>query len=165
MLDISRAVIEGGALSIVFLILMISTLAYNPRVWLQDYPMDIQQMALPQTPSEKKKLRVIGSFTFLFALVPFVISLMLDGDQITYWETFFHFYIVFSIVSFAADLIILDWIVFCLITPKFIIIPGTEGAKGYKDYMFHFIGFLKGAVILGVFSLILAGLRVALTYL
>jgi len=73
-------------------------------------------------------------------------------------------YLIFTMVSLT-DLIILDWLIFCIITPAFIIIPGTQGARGYKDYQFHFIGFLKGAVIYGAFSLILAGIRIAVTYI
>jgi len=46
-----------------------------------------------------------------------------------------------------ADLFFLDWMMFCKINPKFLIIPGTEGNKGYQDYKFHLIGFLKGLII------------------
>ena len=56
------------------------------------------------------------------------------------------------------DLLIIDWLIVCLITPKFVIIPGTEGNKGYKDYQFHFIGFLKGIIITFTMSLVISGL-------
>jgi hypothetical protein len=42
------------------------------------------------------------------------------------------------------DLLILDWLLFCTIQPRAMILPGTEGMAGYRDYRFHFTGFLKG---------------------
>jgi hypothetical protein len=59
---------------------------------------------------------------------------------------------VFNIV----DWLLLDWLMFCTLTPRFLVIPGTEGMSAYKDYGFHFRGFLKGCV----FS-VLAGLVIA----
>ncbi|MFU1792527.1 nitroreductase [Paenibacillus azoreducens] len=164
MLDVSRMMFEGFILSAVFLFIVLVSLAYNPRIWLQDYPKDIQNLAAAQTPKEQKQFKLIGAVIFAFALVPFILSLMFDGEQIPFRAAFGHFYVVFTMVSLS-DLVVLDWVIFCLITPRFIIIPGTHGAKGYKDVLFHFIGFLKGQIIFGVVSLILAGLRVTIAWL
>lgn len=35
------------------------------------------------------------------------------------------------------DLLVMDWLFFVTLQPKRIILPGTEGAAGYKDYGFH----------------------------
>lgn len=53
------------------------------------------------------------------------------------------------------NLIIIDWLVICAITPKFLVIPGTEGNKAYKNYLFHFVAFLKGILITFIISLII----------
>jgi hypothetical protein len=63
---------------------------------------------------------------------------------------------------FAAwDLLILDWLVFVTIQPDFVVIPGTEGLAGYKDYWFHFrvsfLGWTQWISIL-IGGLIMAGL-------
>ncbi|WMT43098.1 nitroreductase [Paenibacillus sp. D2_2] len=163
-MDISRSFIEGLILSVGFLIILILSLAVNPRIWLKDYPKDIQRMTTSQTPHEKKQMHKLGIPLGLLVIIPLVFSLVLDSQQITFWQAFIHFYVLFTIVSLA-DLIILDWLIFCLITPKFIVIPGTEGAKGYKNYLFHFIGFLKGCVILAVLSFLLSSIRIAATWL
>jgi len=59
------------------------------------------------------------------------------------------------------DLLILDWLIFVTIQPDFIVIPGTEGLAGYKDYWFHFevsfLGWTQWISIL-VAGLVLAGL-------
>jgi hypothetical protein len=39
------------------------------------------------------------------------------------------------------DWLILDWLIVCTITPKFMVLPGTEGMAGYKNYATHFRGF------------------------
>ena len=44
--------------------------------------------------------------------------------------------VVFNLV----DRLILDWLVFCPLTPRFVVLPGTEGMAGYKDYRMHFRG-------------------------
>jgi len=36
--------------------------------------------------------------------------------------------------------VVLDWLIFVTIQPDFVVIPGTEGLAGYKDYGFHFLG-------------------------
>ncbi|NME98917.1 nitroreductase [Aneurinibacillus aneurinilyticus] len=163
MLDISRIIFEGTILSFVFLAILLVSLYYNPRIWLLDYPKDIQKVAEARTKKENRQFYVIGTIIMSLIAVPFITSIYFEGNEITFLKAFLHLYIVFFMVSLA-DLIILDWLIFCLITPNFIIIPGTKGAKGYKDYLFHFIGFLKGAVMYGIFSLFLAGLRIVVTY-
>jgi len=164
MMSTSRILTEGFMLSILFLAILIPSLAYNPRIWLQDYPKDIQRLVEPKSKTEEKQFILIGSIVMLLTLTPLISSIVLDGNQITFWTTFIQFYLIFTMVSLT-DLIILDWLIFCIITPAFIIIPGTQGARGYKNFRFHFTGFFKGAIIYGAFSLILAGIRIAVTYI
>ena len=38
------------------------------------------------------------------------------------------------------------------------ILPGTEGMAGYKDYGFHFKAFLRGTVLCFIASLVMAGI-------
>jgi hypothetical protein len=40
---------------------------------------------------------------------------------------------------------------------RLIVLPGTEGAQGYRDYGFHFRAFLKGVAGSLVASLLIAG--------
>ncbi len=56
----------------------------------------------------------------------------------------------------------MDWLIFCTITPKFLIIPGSEGAKEYKDYAFHLRGIFIGTPVSVVFALMLSLLTVFL---
>ena len=76
-------------------------------------------------------------------------------------ENFLEIFLAAFGVLFLSNLIdwlILDWLIFCTITPKFVVLPGTEGMAGYKNYGMHFRGFLIGTVLAVVIGLIIAAL-------
>ena len=56
------------------------------------------------------------------------------------------------------DLLLLDWAIFCYITPAFVVIPGTEGHSAYKDYGFHFRASMIGTILSVVAGLVIAGI-------
>jgi len=56
------------------------------------------------------------------------------------------------------DLLVMDWLIICKITPKWVVIQGTEGCKGYHDYLYHFKGFLIGCIYTLVMSLVISGI-------
>lgn len=48
-------------------------------------------------------------------------------------------------------------LIICRITPKWVVLEGTEGCKGYKDYMYHFKGFLIGCVYTLIMAVVITG--------
>lgn len=50
------------------------------------------------------------------------------------------------------DLIVLDWLIFCTVRPKYLMLEGTEAMKEYCDYVFHLKAAGKGLLISIVFS-------------
>ncbi|MEI9921032.1 MAG: nitroreductase [Bacteroidota bacterium] len=143
---------------ILIVISMIPVGLVNPRMMLQDYPKEIQVTVPPKTPKERMQA-VFFALPILLIMIgyPVVVSWHYRPGQpyfIYYFSVIWSMMLVFNIF----DLLILDWLMFCYITPKFIVIPGTEGHAGYKNYRFHFIGFLKGIFITGIISTLLAGL-------
>lgn len=125
-----------------------------PRVWLHSLPADIQAMAAPKTEREKRLTGVMGIFVLLaFFGVPIVLTWRLNaesGGSLSVAQIFLYLYGVWMVVN-AWDLVGIDWLYAALVNPDKPPIAGTVGAKGYKDYRFHFKGFLKASV----FSLIL----------
>ena len=161
MLNIYKLIVDGLTLSILVSIVIGGTLWINPRIMLQDYPKDIQALAPPKTPKEKQLSNLIG-IPFLMLLVgfPFFSTLVLkqaNTDNISFLLLLVNAFGVFWI-SNLWDLLVLDWLIGCTFTPKFAIIPGTEGAAGYKDYAFHFRGFLIGTAQSVIIGLIVAGI-------
>jgi hypothetical protein len=137
---------------VLFVLALVPFAFANPRVMLQDYPKEIQQAVPPKTDTEKKQM--------IFLAMP-VLLVMIGYPAFVSWyyrppeATFLYFLEVswgIMLVGNIFDLLILDWLMFCTITPRFVIIKGTEGNPGYKNYLFHFIGFLKGIVITFVIS-------------
>jgi hypothetical protein len=133
--------------------------AKNPRFMMQDYPPEITAGIPPQILSEKRAAMIYG-FPFLAILAgfPLVFGLINKfSNNVGFIENLLSvFMLMFSFNL--VDLAILDWILFCWITPDFMVLPGTEGNPGYKNYRFHFIGFLKGTLIVGMAALVLSGL-------
>lgn len=128
----------------------------SSRLMLQDYPKSIQNATTPKTKLEKKQTILFG-IPFLTVLVgyPLWFGFSIATGNTGYWTLVEHIYIL-AMIGNVFDLLVLDWLVICFITPQLIVIPGTEGNTGYKDYLFHFRGFLKGVLITFVLSLILA---------
>lgn len=158
MLSFSRIFIEGMALSVFFCAVILGMLAHNPRLLLNDYPKSIRLSVPPRSSKETKLTKAIAiPFIAVLAAGPFISTL--GYDEITFIQAFLHLFLVFTIISLV-DLVVLDWLIFCFITPDFLVIPGTKGMKDYKNYGFHFIAFLKGNVIYGVLSIVLAAIRV-----
>ncbi len=150
MYNFGKAILDGLLLSIIASFLIIISLYINPRTWLQDYPKDIQAKVPPKTSFERRLSLLMGiPFILVLIIVPFFSTLTLkqqtgvSSSFITLFINAFGVVFIFNLV----DWLLLDWLMFCTITPKFLIIPGTEGMAGYKNYGFHFRGFIIGTVL------------------
>ena len=133
-------------------------MAKNPRFMLQDYPQEIIAMVPPQTDQEKKGARIHGlPFLLMLFVFPLIVGFVLRfSHNMSFLQVFL--YILELLFSFnLVDLLILDWLIFCKINPKFMVIPGTDGNPAYKDYRYHFIAFLKGTVFSILGALLFAG--------
>ncbi len=151
----NQLVTDLAILTIAFTVFVVGTLRWKPRIWLHDFPADIQAMAAPKTPTEKRLTRLIGvPFIVLFFGLPLLLGWDLKDTMGTSYSFLYAWvcgYALFLGVNLW-DLIVLDWIGFSLIDPQNPPIPGTEGAHGYRNYAFHFYAFLKGCIIGLVFA-------------
>lgn len=133
-----------------FTVFVVGTLRWKPRLWLQDFPADIQAMAGPKTPAEKRLTQVIGiPFILLFFGLPLLLSWDLKammGTGFSFLSAWLYGYALFFSVNLW-DLVVIDWLGSLLVDPQNPPIAGTEGAKGYRDYAFHFKAFLKGCAL------------------
>jgi hypothetical protein len=161
-------VVYGLVLSIALSAPIVGTLYANPRLLLRSYPPGIKRAAGPQTGAEKKKTRIVGFFFLLLLIgVPAVSTWLLErsrGGEIDYAEAFLNIFGILAVFN-AVDLLLIDWLLFCAVTPRFLVIRGTEGMAEYKDYLFHLKGFAvgimlaatAGAALAAVFALVQAG--------
>jgi hypothetical protein len=78
------------------------------------------------------------------------------GGTLTYATAFTTLFGEFFLVSMY-DLVVLDLWMFYSWTPKFLVLPGTEGMAGYKDYRPHLKAQLtKGTLLLAILAAVLA---------
>jgi len=131
---------------------------YSPRLLLQDYPPAIQLVVAPRTTGEKRLSLVLG-----LPLICVLIGFPVYATFTAFRETDPQFLWVWTYASGIAfafnlwDWLVIDWIVFCAITPRWLVVPGTEGHPAYQDYFFHFRGFLIGSVFSVVLGAAAAG--------
>jgi hypothetical protein len=159
MLDFTRILIDGGLLMLIFMVMILAIGITNPRLMLNkgDIPDDILAAVPPKTEREKRLSRWWGIplIAVMFGLPlysTFNFALQNPGAAFAtlYWHTF-----LVTLMPNLGDLVILDWFLFCTITPRFLVYVGTEGFAGYKDYGFHLRGHLKA---LPAIAIVVAGL-------
>lgn len=156
MLNIQLLLIDGGILTIVFSVFVIGSIIWKPRLWLQDFPADIQAMLPPKTEIEKRQSIMLAIPFFIVLFGGLGLSAVRYGTENGFLAMAFHIYLVWQIVNLV-DLVVIDWGGMMLIDPQNPPLAGTAGAKGYRDFKFHFIGFIKGSLMGIVFALIVVG--------
>ena len=149
-MNLALSIAVGGLLlSVALCAVILGTLRANPRLLLRSYPPDIRRAAGEQSGAERKQARIIGVvFLILLLGVPAVFTWLLErshGD-IGFAAAFLNVFGILSVFN-AADLLVIDWLLFCAVTPGFLVIKGTEGMAGYRDYLFHLKGFVIGTVL------------------
>jgi len=136
----------------------------NPRLLLQDYPGDVRAAVPPKTAAERRET-VWWNLPFLCLLfgTPLAAAVVarLQLPALSFPGAFTNAFIV-MIAFDLFDWLVIDWLVFCTLTPRFVVLPGTEGMAGYKDHAMHFRGFLVGLGLALAASAAIAGLTLLL---
>lgn len=147
--------------SLLWIIMVSISVRVFPHTIEHDYPDDVRKTAnIPELTAEVKKkglIFAIISFTILIALLLVFAIFQYKGSNFDFVTIFIHLWIICIFWNFT-DLIIVDWLFICLLNCKYFVLPGTEDCKGNKNYFFHFVGFLKGAVAMTVVALIFSAI-------
>ena len=155
-----RILIDGGILTAIVSIVLVVMLYFKPRMALSDYPEDVRAAVPPRT-KEELFAGIILSIPLLILFIAYPLYSVWrvsfeSGDEVTYWMAFTVIFGEYFMVSMF-DLIVLHLLMFYTWTPKFLVLPGTEGFAGYKDYRPHLKAQLTtGNAILIVSSALLA---------
>ncbi|HEX7794971.1 MAG TPA: hypothetical protein VF456_11500 [Vicinamibacterales bacterium] len=157
---VTHAVKFGLVLSVTLFALLLVVLRVNPEVMLNDYAPDIKAKWGPMTERTKRQ-RVFVAAVFLAAILG-VVAWSLHtlpafvARDMTFASAFTYFAIMFGTFNLL-DWVVLDWgLVYY--QPRFVVLPGTEGMAGYRNYWFHFEGFLIGIPIVLAGSALAAGI-------
>jgi hypothetical protein len=159
-LILTRVLIDGAILTAVLSAALVLMLYLKPRLALSDYPEDVKAAVPPRTRSELR-LGVALAIPMLIVAVgiPLYSAWLVraqSGGELTYGTSFA--VILGELMLFSAfDLIVLDLGMFYTWTPKFLVLPGTEGMAGYKDWRPHVRAQLTtGSMIVVIASAVLA---------
>jgi len=162
-LSLKRILIDGTILSVLLTIIIYGSLGVNAAMWVHDYPPDIRA-TVGDVEAPPLQTSIVGVLFFGATIGVVLYSnarlRQQNGGKLSFLAAFANSALI--LFFFAVwDLLILDWLIFVTIQPDFIVIPGTEGLAGYKDYFFHFevsfLGLTQWVSVL-VGGLVLAGL-------
>jgi hypothetical protein len=151
-----RVVRDGVLFSLVASTYLLVLLRFNPRIFLRHYPKEIREIVPPKSEKEQRISVLLG----LLIGAPFTAALLCRAATLgshSFWEMFAYAFGVLFIFNLV-DLLILDWLVVCWVTPRWVILPGTEHIVIPKQYLHHFKGFLIGTVGIAIVGLAIAAL-------
>ena len=157
---LTRILFDGGILTAIVGVVLVGMLYFNPRIALSDYPTDVKAAVPPRTKAELQMGILISiPLLLVFVALPLYSVLLVkqqSGGILTYGIAFVTIFGEYFLASMF-DLLVLDLWMFYTWTPKFLVLPGTEGMAGYKDYRPHLKAQLTtGNLLLVVFSALLA---------
>ena len=158
---ISNALVFGVVLGSILFATILVVVRINPEIMLRGYPPDVQAEHGPMSDrSHRQKLLVtiLVLAEMIGVIVASLAPILDDAHAAGLFPTMFvHFFVMFSVFN-VLDWLVLDWLIVVGLRPSFLILPGTQGMAGYRDYAFHFRGFLIGIPITLAASLVLAAL-------
>ena len=138
--------LDGTVLVVLFGAFVVGTLLWRPRIWLHDFPPDLQAR-MPEKTAEERRLTTLLAVPWLALLFGGLIYAGVRfGVDHGYLDLALHVYLLWQIVNLF-DLVVIDWGGMHLVDPRDPPFEGTEGAKGYRDWGFHFVAYLKGSVM------------------
>jgi hypothetical protein len=159
-LSLTRLVIDGSLFCLTFGVVVMASLWWNARLWLQDYPKEIQAVVPPLNAQEKRTQKGMAVVILTIMIGSPALSLWLlrqdAGGQLTFISAFAHVWLLLQLANLF-DAVVLDWLILVERTPKFAILPGTEHLLYlFADRRMHLRNFAKGVVIVSILSLPLA---------
>lgn len=158
MLSISRVLTDGVLLSLALGVIIIASLMYNPRIWLQDYPENVRKRVPPLNDAEKRAQRILMiPFLLLFLVGPYLSTTALRAEQggvLPFTVAYLNAFLVLNIFNLF-DAVVIDLLILTLMKPRFMILPGTTLADYGEmyDWGTHLRNYLKGIVFSAVLAL------------
>jgi hypothetical protein len=122
-------------------------------MWLHRMPPAVIAKVPPKTPAEKRLLltTVAAPFFLLLLGYPIIYVLRQEANWLHDFLVLCAFFAGFDVW----DTLVLDVLIFCKLTPRFIILEGSE-RQDYADIRYHLVSGVKGLAISLIASGILA---------
>jgi hypothetical protein len=152
--------VDGLLFSLIIGALVMGSLWYNPRLWLQDYPQVVRDKVPPMNAQEKRLQKFIAvPFLLLMIAAPYLsVTLVkaVNGGVITFPLAYLTAAGVLEVFNLF-DAVVLDYLILTRMKPAFAIVPGTTSEECFDvGLAFQLRNFLKGVVITALLSLPIA---------
>lgn len=163
--EVLLGLLWGSLFGGVFCLVTLAIGRLNAEMLVNSYPPDIQARFGPMRPRVRRQANIAGVM-LLAALLAVVIAGVLDlrARVGLGWGSTFIFLLVMFQTWNLIDLVILDWLLLITLRPRFMILPGTEGLPGYRDYRYHFRKFVRGILLTAVMAGILTPVVMAINF-
>lgn len=148
------------ATSGLFLAIVLASLAYNPRVWVQDFPNEVQAEMEPLSRGERLVRALLAAVLVLVVVgIPLASVLRIKSTTggVGFRDAFTHLWVVFMVVNIV-DLVIIDVLIGRWWRPDILDLPDIESVGQHLTYRFHVVEHLKGTVMLTALALVLGSL-------
>ena len=151
---------DGVVLSIALGVVIVGSLAYNPRLWINDAPPRVRALTAPLTARERRDRNIVAAL-FLVTLVAVAVwsagrLFARYAESVPVAVVFGHFLGVMFLFNLF-DLVVIDWLMLLVMRPAFIQrlhVPGLSYEETVGSYGYHFRAFLKGMGFVVLFSLV-----------
>ncbi len=152
----------GLVLSLLMAGLFLGGALLSPDAMLRGYPPDIKARYGAVSPRGRRIQRLMGIalVVILGGTMAGAMAALADAGGLAFFPAAVCAFAMLAMFNLV-DLLVLDWLLFVAIQPRFVVLPGTEGLAGYGDYGFHFRGFLRGLILAIIMSPMIAGSALA----
>jgi uncharacterized membrane protein len=161
---LQQILISGTLLSLLLGIIVLGSLKYNARLWLQDYPKAIRDKVPPLSVVEKRERAVLAVVVIGILFGGVILETLhlrtYPAGVISFGTAYLHIFLILAMFNLF-DALVLDLFIITLLKPRFVILPGAEGMEYlFHDYRKHVTDFLKGIAFCTVASLPIAVIAV-----
>ena len=159
-LSLHHILVDGSIISTALGLLILASLYANPRLWLQDYPLEVRERVPPLSAAEKRQRMLFGVVFLLSVIGSLLLSTLrlraANGGTLSFGAAWLHVYLLFTMFNLF-DTLVVDYLVVTVLRPAWAILPGAEGLEQlYLTGAAHGKGFVRGQAIGTVFCLPIA---------
>src|SRR5262245_54995338 len=142
-LPIKQLLSDGTVLSLTTGLIVVGSLMYNARLWLQDYPKPIRDRVPPLNDAEKRDRRIVAILIVMILIrVLLFTALQLKADHsgpLSFGAAYLSIFLVLMTFNLF-DAVVIDFLLIMVLRPKFVILPGMEGMENllFQNYRKQF---------------------------
>lgn len=148
--SLSKLAIDGTLYVAALGVVIIGSLLYNNRLWIQDFPKEIQDLQPPLTPREKRDRVLMAGLLLVVMFGGLLLSnaalKAANGGALSFLSAYLNALALFNLFNLF-DAVVIDWFMGVVVKAPFMMLPGSETRMHlYRDWNMHIANYLKGVI-------------------